>query len=72
MNMFCDASHASDLVTHHSTTGFLIYLCGAPLAWYSKRNNTVESSTFGSEFVALRIATETVEALWIKLHQFGV
>jgi hypothetical protein len=32
----------------------------------------VESSTFGSEFVALRIATEKVEALIIKLQQFGV
>jgi hypothetical protein len=27
MNMFCDASHASDIVTRRSTTGFLIYLC---------------------------------------------
>jgi hypothetical protein len=27
MKMFCDASHASDLVTRRSTTGFLIYLC---------------------------------------------
>jgi hypothetical protein len=67
MNMFCDALHASDLVTRRSTTGFLIYLFGAPVVWYSKRQNTVESSTFGSEFVALRIATEKVEALIIKL-----
>jgi hypothetical protein len=72
MNMFCDASRASDLVTRHSVTGFCIYLCGAPLVWYSKHQNTVESSTFGSEFVALRITTENVEALWMKLRQFGV
>jgi hypothetical protein len=63
MNMFCDASHMPDLVTRRSTTGSLMYLCGAPLVWYSKRHKTVESSTFGSEFVALRIATEKVEAL---------
>jgi hypothetical protein len=60
MNIFCDASHASDIVTHRSTTGLLIYLCGTPVVWYSKRQNTVESSTFGSEFVALRIATEKI------------
>jgi hypothetical protein len=72
MNMFCDASHASDLVTRLSTTGFLLYLCGTPVVWYSKRQNTVESSTFGSDFVALRIATEKVEALCTKLLQFGV
>jgi hypothetical protein len=72
MNMFCDASHASDLLTRHSATGFLIYLCGAPVVWYNKRHNTIESSTFGSECVALRIATEKVEALRTKFHQFGV
>jgi hypothetical protein len=72
MNMFCDASRASDLVTRRSTTGFLIYLCGATLVWYNKRHNTVESSTFGSEFVALRISTEKVEAPRINLQQFGV
>jgi hypothetical protein len=61
-----------DLVTRRSTTGFLIYLCVKPVVWCSKRHNTVESSTFGSEFVALRIATEKVEALRTKLRQFGV
>jgi hypothetical protein len=69
MNMFCDASRASDLVTHCSTTGFLIYLFGTPVVWYSKHQNTLKSSTFGSEFVALRIAIEKVEALHTKLRQ---
>ena len=36
--------------------------------WYSKRQNTVESSTFGSEFVALRVA----KGLRYKLTMFGV
>ena len=34
--------------------------------------NTVESSTFGSEFVALRVATELIEGLRYKLRMFGV
>jgi hypothetical protein len=72
MNMFCYASHASDLVMRRSNNCFLIYLCGTPVVWYSKRQNTVESSTFGSELVALIIATEKVEALSTKLRQFGV
>jgi hypothetical protein len=67
MNMFCDASHASDLVTRRYTAGFLFYLCGATIVWYSKRQNTAESSTFGSKFVALRIATEKVESPRIKI-----
>jgi hypothetical protein len=40
--------------------------------WYSKRQNTVESSTFGSEFVALRTATELIEGLRYKLRMFGI
>jgi hypothetical protein len=72
MNISCDAPHASDLVTRRSTTVFLIYLCGTPVVWYSKHHHTVESSTFGSECVAFRIATDNVEALRTKLRQFGV
>jgi hypothetical protein len=40
--------------------------------WYAKRQNTIESSTFGSEFVALRIAYELNDALRYKLRMFGV
>ena len=44
----------------------------APIIWYSKRQNTVESSTFGSEYVALKIAVELIESLVYKLRMFGV
>ena len=69
---FIDVAHASDLVTRRSVTGILIFCNSAPIRWYSKRQNTVESSAYGSEFVALRIATELVEALRYKLRMFGV
>ena len=40
--------------------------------WYSKQQKTVETSTFGSEFVAMRISVELVEALcYYKLRMFG-
>ena len=32
----------------------------------------MESSSFGSEFVALRTAVEWIKALWYKLRMFGV
>ena len=44
----------------------------APITWYSKRQNTVETSTFSSEMVALRIATEMIEGLRYKLRMLGV
>ena len=69
---FVDANHAGNVVTRRSHTGILIYVNNAPIIWYSKRQNTVESSSFGSEFVALRIAKELVIALRYKLRMFGV
>ena len=59
-------------VTLRSHSRIFIKLNGAPVAWYSKRQNTVESSTFGSECVALRVATEMCQALRYKLRMFGV
>jgi len=72
MTCFVDASHAGNLVTRRSHTGFIIYLNNSPISWFSKRQNTVESSTFGSELVALRIAIEHIKALRIKLRMLGI
>ena len=72
ISVFVDADHAGNRVTRRSHTGILIYCNLAPIIWYSKRQNTVETSTFGSEFIALKIATELTEALVYKLRMFGV
>ena len=40
--------------------------------WSSKKQNTVETSTFGSEMIALRNATEMILSLRFKLRSFGV
>jgi hypothetical protein len=69
---YVDANHAGNLANRRSHSGVLIYVNNSPILWYSKRQNTVESSSFGSEFVALRIATEMIEALRYKLCMFGV
>lgn len=72
MTCFVDANHAGEHATRRSHTGFIIYLNNAPTDWYSKKQNTVESSTFGSEFVAMRIALEKIRALRYKLRMFGI
>jgi hypothetical protein len=40
--------------------------------WYSKKQNTVETSTFGSEFVALKVAAEVLRGLGYKLQMMGI
>ena len=72
MTCFCDADHASDRLTRKSRTGVLIYLNRAPIVWYSKRQNSVETSCFGSEFMALKTATELCQGLRYKLRMMGV
>ena len=69
---YVDANHAGNLANRRSHTGILIFVNNALTMWFSKHQNTVETSSFGSEFVALRIATEMVEALRYKLKMFGV
>jgi hypothetical protein len=69
---FVDADHAANKQTRRSQTGILIFINSAPISWYSKRQATVESSTFGSEFVAMRTAVEQIQALRLKLRWFGV
>jgi hypothetical protein len=69
---YVDADHAGCQATRRSQTGILIYIQKTPIIWYSKRQNTVESSTFGSEFIAMKTAVEQVEALCYKLRMMGV
>ena len=72
VSCFVDANHAGNVITRRSHTGMLIYVQNAPIIWFSKRQNTVESSSFGSEFVAHRAAKDVVVALRYKLRIFGV
>jgi hypothetical protein len=69
---FVDADHAGCRVTRRSQTGLIIYVNKAPVVWYSKRQNTVESATFGSEFIALKTAIDHIDGLRYKLRMFGI
>ena len=69
---FVDSDHTGDKVTRRSQTGILIFLNRAPIIWYSKRQNTVETSMFGSEFIAMKTAVEQIVSLRYKLRMSGV
>ena len=58
-----DADHARDKLTRRSVTGIIILLNNTPISWYSKRQKTVELSTYGSELVASRLAVEQLIVL---------
>jgi hypothetical protein len=69
---YVDSDHASNQTTRKSHTGYIIFINRAPILWYSKRQNTVETSTFGSEFLAMKTVTEAIIALRAKLYWFGI
>jgi hypothetical protein len=69
---FVDADHAGDRISRRSRTGYLMFVNRALVDWYSKKQNTVETSVFGSEFCALKTATEKIIALRYKLRMMGV
>jgi hypothetical protein len=48
---YVDANLLHDLVTGRSITGILHFLNGTPINWYSKKMATVETATYGAEFV---------------------
>ena len=72
MRVFVDADHAGDLLTRRSRTGFIVFLNGAPIYWSSKKQTSCETSTFGSEFVAMKQATEYIRGLRYKLRMMGI
>jgi hypothetical protein len=67
-----DSDHAGCKETRRSHTGVILYVNKAPILWYSKRQNTVETSTFGSEFCAMKIAIDMIEGLHYKLQMMGI
>ena len=72
VNVFVGAIHVVEKLTYRSHTGILVYVNNIPIDWFSKRQNTVETSTFGAELIAARIAMEKVKALRTKLQWLGI
>ena len=64
--------HADNLTNKRSHSGITIYVNNALINFYSKRQNTFESSSFGLGIVVLIIDTKIVESLRYKLSTFVV
>jgi hypothetical protein len=69
---YVDANLFHDMITGRSVTGILHLVNKTPIDWYSKKQATVETATYGSEFVAARTCTEQIIDLRITLRYLGV
>ena len=60
---YCDSDFAGDTDTRKSVSGFVIYLCGAVIAWRSKGQKSVSLSSTEAEYMA--ISEVAMEILYV-------
>ena len=60
------------LLTGRSVIGILTFINKTPIDWYSKKQATVETATYGSEFVVARTTVERLIELRLTLRYLGV
>jgi hypothetical protein len=69
---YLDANLYHCMLTGRSVTGVLHLLNQCPIDWFSKKQATVETATYGSEFVAARTCVEQIMDLRSTLRYMGV
>ena len=72
LTVYVDADHARNKVTRRSVTGIILLVNNTPLVWISKRQKTVETSTYGSELVAARMAVDLIIEIRYKFRMLGI
>ena len=72
MTVYVDADHAYDQVSRRSVTGIVVMLNNTIISAISKRQMTVETSTYGSELIAARTAVEMIVGMRYQLRMMGV
>ena len=72
MRCFVYANHAGQKLPRCSCYGFIIFLQMPPIYYCSKLQNTFETSTFGSKFMAMKLACEFIRGLQYKLRMMGI
>ena len=72
LTTYVDANLFHDMSNGQSVTGILHFINQTPFEWYSKKQGTVETATYGSEFVAARISTEQIMANRQYMRYLGV
>ena len=69
---YCDANLMHDLLTGRSMSGIITLLNQTPIQWFAKKQATVETATYGSEFLVARQATEQILDLRYTLRMMGL
>jgi hypothetical protein len=72
ITVFVDSDHAHDKVTRRSITGIIMFVGRTPVYYSSKRQGSIETSTYGAEFCAMKTCIEELISLRYMMRCLGV
>jgi hypothetical protein len=72
LTSYVDANLHHDMITGRSVTAVLHFANQTPIDWFSKKQPTVETATYGSEFVAAKMAVQQVMGIRTFFRYLGV
>jgi hypothetical protein len=72
LGAFSNADCARDIDSHHSTSGYAIFLGGNLVSWSAQKQSTVSRSSTEVKYKA--VADATAELIWLRvlLHELGI
>ena len=72
LSTYKDANLYHDMVSGKSVSGVLHFINKTPIEWFSKKQATVETATYGSEFASAKTAVQQITGLRVTLRYLGV
>ena len=69
---FVDSDHSGDERTRRSRTSVMIFINNSPIYWSSKKQVSIMTSLFGSEFIAMKECCEYLRGLRYELRMMGI
>ena len=60
---FVNANLMSELVSARSVTGIIHMINKKSIEWFSKKQNILETATYGLEFLAAQVVTDLIDRL---------
>ena len=71
-SIFVDSNHGHDKITGKSVNGIIMFVGRTLIHWESKRQSSVQTSTFGAEFISMKKAVEEAVTTRYYLRSMGV
>jgi hypothetical protein len=72
MTHYQDVNLYHDIITGQSVTAILHFLNKFLIDWYSKKQATVETATYGSEYISARTCVDQIMDLQTTLRYLGI